>query len=92
MSSQLDLYEKPLDEIKREWIEDKSSRVPLVMGHGAPFTSDDLHCLFGAAPHRNWWGVLMAQLKHAGLVERVGYRPSERKEANGRVVSVWKVK
>jgi len=36
--------------------------------------------------------VLFAKLKAEKRIERVGYRPSQRPEANGRVVAVWRVR
>lgn len=56
------------------------------------FTSDTLHIIMPRPAHPNWWGVLMASAKHRGLIEPVGYRTSERKSANGRVVRVWRRK
>ena len=84
MTTQLDL-------LKRAWIENS---VPFIAGQnpGHTFTSDHLHGLLDAPAHQNWWGVLMAVCKKRGLVERVGYQTSQRREANGRSIVIWKVK
>ena len=56
---------------------------------GSTFTTDDLHPLLPAPQHPNWYGVLMARLKGNGLIRRVNAVASRRKEANGRLISVW---
>lgn len=80
-----------LSELKREWIETASPIVLSTM-RGREFTSDDLHEVLTEPAHVNWFGVLIARLANKGLVERTGYRPSQRREANGRIVSCWTVK
>ena len=84
MTTQLNL-------MQRDWIE---GCVPFIARQftGYTFTSDDLHGLLDAPAHSNWWGVLMAVCKNKGLVERVGYQPSRRPEANGRPIAIWKIK
>ena len=84
MTTQLDL-------LQRDWCDNAE---PLLIANmrGASFTSDDLHEQFIAPQHGNWWGVLMARMKNKGLVEKVGYRPSKRPEANGRPIAVWRIK
>jgi hypothetical protein len=81
-----------IDVLKRQWCE---NALPCFYLFSAlqEFTSDDLHRHVPTQPeHPNWWGVLMAVAKQRGLIEPVGYRTSERKSANGRVVRVWRRK
>ena len=83
MTTQLDL-------LQRDWC-DRSESVVLAQMAGRMFTTDDLHPVLDAPEHQNWWGVLLARLKNKGRVERAGYQPSRRPEANGRPVAVWRV-
>jgi hypothetical protein len=62
------------------------------MMRGSDFCADDLHEVLDPPAHDNWFGVLMATLRNTGKIERVGYKPSERKERNGGAISVWRVK
>lgn len=81
MTTQLDLLER--DYIDRN--------LPLLLStmKGREFCADDLHGVVEPPSNPNWFGVLMAQArKH---LVKVGYRTSKRKEANGRVVAVWRV-
>ena len=55
------------------------------------FTNDDLHKIYDEPPKTGHWGSLMARLKKAGLVRKVGYKVSERPTANCRPVSLWEV-
>jgi len=80
-----------LSGLKREWIDDCESRVAIIGYALGQFTADDLHGRIPKPEHHNWYGVLLAKLKNVGVVRRVGYRPSERQQANGRVVAVWEV-
>lgn len=77
--------------LDREWV---AIHAPLVLTamQGREFTSDCLHGLLPEPDQRNHYGALIARLANQGLVEKIGYRPSQRKEANGRVVAVWRVK
>lgn len=84
-------FQLPLSDLKREWIAE-SAPIVLQAMRGREFTADDLHGLCDPPWSHNWWGVLCAKLKNKGLLERVGYRQSQRKSANGRVVAVWRVK
>jgi hypothetical protein len=86
-------HKVPLEVIESEWLERATLRVINELEfEGGTFTTDDLHAAIEAPVQRNWWGVLMAQLKRAGDIERVGYQMSKRKEANGRAVAVWRIK
>lgn len=80
-----------LTSLKIEWCSRMAERVLETM-RGKEFTSDDLHAIVEPPAHDNWFGVLMAQLKNSGRIERTGYKPSSRPERNGGVVRVWKVK
>jgi hypothetical protein len=79
--------------IDRDWIE---SKMPVFQSWlnewGTAFTSDDLHTVLGDPPHPNWLGVLLAKAKNLDLIEKIGWRESERKAANGRVVRLWQKK
>lgn len=79
-----------LTQIKRDWCDRMASRVLSAMA-GRDFCADDLHPILEAPEHDNWFGVLLAQLKNSGRIERVGYRPSARPERNGGLVRVWRV-
>lgn len=79
-----------LDFLQRDWCE---LCEPVVLGASfVSFTSDDLHPILPTPQHHNWFGVLMARMKNKGLVERIGYQPSKRVEANGRPIAIWRVK
>jgi hypothetical protein len=79
-----------LDLLKLDWCE---LCEPVVLaGHFITFTSDDLHPILPTPQHCNWFGVLMARMKNKGLVERIGYQPSRRPEANGRPIAIWRKK
>jgi hypothetical protein len=81
-------HQLELTGLKRVWLDDafaKFCRNRPVFS----FTADDLHKILPAPEHQNWWGVLTARLKNAGVIRRVGAQPSTRPEANGRMVSVW---
>lgn len=87
MTTQLELYE-----LKRPWLEDSVRGFDDIASILGDFTCDKLHAFFPAPAHDNWWGVLCATLAKQGRIERVGAKPSNRPEANGRLVSVWRVK
>ncbi len=77
--------------LRRDWVAAAVENWPLVVRSLPPlWTADDLHERLPAPEEHNWFGVLCASLKAKGLIARVGYRPSARPEANGRVVAVWK--
>ena len=88
-----------LTEIKRAWLDqslekftDDNHEGLWLLRELGEFTSDDIHvCLPQPPDHPNWYGVLVAKMKNAGLIKCVGYRPSTRKERNGGVVRVWRV-
>jgi hypothetical protein len=79
-----------LGELKRVWVDAMIENITALQVSDK-FTSDDAH-RWGTPEHPNWWGVLMAVAKQRGLIEPVGYKSSERKSANGRVVRVWRRK
>lgn len=80
-----------LTELKRQWVAEVSPLVDQAVRTFDTFTSDDLHDLHSLPQpeHRNWWGVLLANMSGRRVIRRVGYRASKRPEANGRVISVW---
>lgn len=82
---------KQLDLLQRDWCDNAEPIVAERM-RGHQFTSDELHEIFIAPENGNWWGVLMARMKNKGMVERIGYQPSRRPEANGRPIAIWKIK
>lgn len=61
---------------------------------GVEFTTDELRDL-GAPDLDNpreqaaYWGSLTARAKRDGLIREIGRRPSLRKSANGRKVTIW---
>jgi len=75
--------------LERDWVD---SAYDLVWGlrQGSEFATDDLHDSLPRPQHPNWWGVLLAKCRTVGIVEPIGYRPSLRPEANGRVIRVWR--
>ena len=65
---------------------------------GRPFTSDDLRVALGAngpltdevtPTHVNGYGAVIHAAAVKGIIHRIGYAQSERKEAHGRVVAVY---
>ena len=84
MTTQLSLLD-------RSWCNINSA---LLLTHmaGMEFTTDDAHKVLPQPENPNLIGVLFASLRCSGKIERTGYRPSARPEANGRVVAVWRVK
>lgn len=84
MNTQLSLLD-------REWATVHAPTVVSAMA-GRDFTADDLHAILPTPENRNYYGVLLARMKNKGMVRKVGYQPSLRPEANGRVVAVWRVK
>jgi hypothetical protein len=90
MNNQLEL-----DEIKRTWIETAFAQFQTLRRENIfaemlkEFTADDLHTLLTPPENVNWFGILFARLKRAGLIRRVSARASTRPAANGRLVSVW---
>jgi hypothetical protein len=80
-----------LASLKRSWIE---SAIPLVLEHTKdrlPFVVDSLHDVLPKPEDDHWYGILIARMKRQGLIERIGCQPSERPEANGRLISIWRV-
>jgi len=59
---------------------------------GRTFTSDDLRERVGAplACRQNVLGALFLTAAQSGLIERVGYRQSTRREARGRELKLWR--
>jgi hypothetical protein len=85
------IHQLELSGLRRDWIEAAVEDWPIIVRSLPPlWTTDDLHQHLGDAEEPNWYGVLCASLKAKGLIARVGYRPSQRPEANGRVVAVWR--
>lgn len=79
--------------LDRKWVQIHEGAVLEHMRGKPDWTADDVRSAIPDGPaNRNWWGCLLASLKGLGLIERIGYRPSTRPEANGRVVAVWRVK
>ena len=78
--------------LDRAWVNEQAPVVLARVG-GCEFSTDDVHGLVTEQPaNRKLYGVLFAKLKAEKWIERVGYRPSQRPEANGRVVAVWRVR
>ena len=85
------IHQLELSGLERDWIEDA---VPQVLAYAANvecFTTDSLHDILPRPQQPNWWGVLTAKLAKEGRLERINARPSRRPEANGRLVSVWRL-
>lgn len=77
--------------LQRDWVNDA---IPVVLEQardGRPFTADKFHAFLPVPEHNNWFGVLIAAMKNRGLIEKVGYVPSTRKERNGAVVASWRL-
>ncbi len=84
MTTQLSLLDRP-------WVREQAQVVLAAMA-GKEWTADDIHSVVTLQPEeKNLYGILFSVLRCSGKIERVGYRPSKRPEANGRVVSVWRV-
>ena len=102
MTKQLELSNGlDLATLKRQWVEDAKEGFKSNEGEAfwllrqlGEFTVDEFHHLHPLIPkplNNNWYGVLFAGLSRMNLIHKVGYRPSTRPEANGRVVAVWRV-
>jgi hypothetical protein len=80
-----------LDLLDREWCR---RMTPVVLGkmHGREFTSDDLHAVVEPPDNKNLFGVLVAKMRCAGLIQSVGFKASDRPERNGGVVRIWRLK
>lgn len=75
--------------LDREWVHEAIPSVLAAIGTGA-FTSDDIRGLVTEPDQKNYFGVLFATLHKQGYIERIGFRPSSRPEANGRWIAVWR--
>lgn len=66
--------------------------VPVVLARfrDSDFTIDDLHTVLPEPYHLNAWGALMLAL--GSRLVRVGFVKSKRPEANGRIVSQWRLR
>ncbi len=78
----------PLSDLRREWI-DTAGKI-IISSPLAQFTADDLRSLVGDPPQPNWLGALMARLVNEGLAEEIGRVKSNRREANGRKVGLYR--
>jgi len=88
MPSALISMKTQLDLLERDYVT-RNSPLVLAAMRGRDFTADDIHGVVEPPSNQNWYGVLFAAIRRQ--LVKVGYRPSERKEANGRVVAVWRV-
>ena len=82
-------YQLELRDLRRPWAEEALPTLAAMLPQLGQFTADDLHGKLPEPQHSNWYGVLMACARNAGIIRRVGDRVSSRKEANGRRVAVW---
>ena len=86
MTTQLDL-------IQRKWVDDAFALALRQARKLGSFTMEQLRDeiveQIGQPDHVNWHGILATKLKREGKINRIGYRPSTRKERNGAVVAVW---
>lgn len=76
--------------LDREWVNINSPLVLTAM-NGRDFSSDDLHTILPQPDNNNLYGVLVAHLRCAGAIIRVGSVKSRRKSANGRYVGLYRV-
>lgn len=74
--------------LDRDWC---SVNAPVVLAamRGREFTADDLHSVLPEPENPNLFGVLVAKLSSAKQIKRIGSKPSERKEANGRWIGIY---
>lgn len=77
--------------LDREWV---NLHAPLVLTAmaGREFSSDDLHAILPEPDNDNLYGVLVARLRCAGAILRVGSVKSTRPSANGRHVGLYRLK
>lgn len=80
-----------LTSIKRDWIDESIPKVLHFCRGLKSFESADLHDMLGEPMHPNWFGILFARLRKAGLIEHVGFGPSKNKASNGSAVYFWKL-
>ena len=86
------IHQLELTDLRRDWVEDAVAVILRASTATLPdlFTADDLHGILQPPSNKNWFGIALAKLSNTGKVEKAGYQPSKRPEANGRIVAVWR--
>lgn len=79
-----------LSTVRRSWIE-SAKPVVLERMRGRTFCADDLHEILPEPECCHWFGILTAALSSSKAIRRVGSKPSERAEANGRWVGIYQL-
>lgn len=83
-----------LDTLRRPWIDEAVDGFQTRVAAGLiprEFSTDDLHSVYDEPSEPNAWGSMLAQLKKAGTIIKVGYRVSSRPSANCRPISLWRI-
>lgn len=74
-----------------EWMAEALGAVRRLASSDQEFTVDDLHPLLTKEPHHhNAIGALMATAQRNGIIRRVGWAKSARREARARVIPVYR--
>lgn len=85
------MHQLNLDIVKRTWIDESIPAVIFFAMRERTFTTDELHRVIGDPPEPNWLGAMIAQLRNKKIIRKIGYRTSQRKEANGRAIAIWEI-
>ncbi len=56
---------------------------------GRPFTVEEITAIIGRPPSSGAVGGLIRRAAHAGRIRCIGYQPSTRLQARGRILRVW---
>lgn len=72
------------------WRRTFDQRLRYLAGTGRDFTADDVREVVPDPVSLNAVGAMFAAAAASGLIVKVGYRPSDRPESHGRVVTVWR--
>ncbi|MGH2595798.1 MAG: hypothetical protein ACRDH7_07520 [Actinomycetota bacterium] len=74
-----------------EWRQTWEQAIRLLASIGDPFTSDDVRAIAGDPwDHPNACGSLFNRAARAGVIERIGYRKSERPRLHSHPLTLWR--
>lgn len=76
--------------VSPEWKDRRDFVIRLLAVRGEEFTAEDVRRLAGDPPgHPNAMGPGLATASRAGLIKKVGYRPSDRPTLHRHPIAVW---
>lgn len=103
MSDQLDMFaaeqakaegmERVLEHAAPDYRVALERAIAELAARGGEFDSDDVRRIAGDPPrttHPNIAGAVMSSMAHRGLIVRVGYGISSRREGHGNLVRKWR--